>query len=398
MSAWQQWLQERARVRELRGLTRATDEATGLYDLASNDYLGLARDPRLVGAAHRATRRHGTGASASRVVTGTHPVHRELEGGLCRLTGRDEALVFSSGYLANLGILGALGGPGTLLVVDEQAHASLIDGARLARSPLAWTSHHGVQETIDLLANRSQPRAVVVVESVYSVGGDAAPLAELAAACRQYDALLLVDEAHSLGVGTAGGAVRAASLAGDPSVVVTATLSKALGAAGGAVLFGGEPAGMLRTHLASTARSFIFDTALAPGCAAAAGEAVRILEEEPVLAGLVPERVAMMTDTLGRLLPAGSRSGQRNPAEPGVIESGAGAVVSLRVGSAETATSIAAELREARIAVGCFRPPSVPDGVSRIRLTARANQHPEELEDALVTVAATVSRHTGVPV
>ncbi|MDN5812571.1 MAG: aminotransferase class I/II-fold pyridoxal phosphate-dependent enzyme [Arthrobacter sp.] len=396
MSAWQHWLLERARVREVRGLARATDEATGLYDLASNDYLGLARDPRLAEAAHRATLRHGTGSSASRVVTGTHPVHRELEDGLCRLTGRDEALVFSSGYLANLGILGALGGPGTLLVLDEQAHASLIDGARLARSPLAWTSHHSVKETIDLLASRSQPRAVVVVESVYSVSGDAAPLAELAAACRRYDALLLVDEAHSLGVGTAGGAVRAASLAADPSVVVTATLSKALGAQGGAVLFGGEPAGMLRTHLASTARSFIFDTALAPGSAAAAGEAVRILEEDPALAGLVPERVALMTGTLGRLFPAGSSPGQRNQVEVEVIESGAGAVVSLRVGSAETATMIAAELRGAGIAVGCFRPPSVPDGISRIRLTARATQHPEELVEVLATVARTVSRHARV--
>lgn len=397
MSAWQQWLQERARVLEVRGLARATDEAAGLYDLASNDYLGLARDPRLAEAAHRATRRYGTSASASRVVTGTHPVHRELEGGLCRLTGRDEALVFSSGYLANLGILGALGGPGTLLVVDEQAHASLIDGARLARSPIAWTSHHSVQETIDLLAGRSQPRAVVVVESVYSVRGDAAPLAELAAACRRYDALLLVDEAHSLGVGSAGGAVQAASLAGDPSVVVTATLTKALGAQGGAVLFGGEPAGMLRNHLASTARSFIFDTALAPGCAAAAGEAVRILEDEPALAGKVSERVAMMNETLGRLLPAASNPGPRNRAGAGVIESGAGAVVSLRVGPAEAATCIAAELRGAGIAVGCFRPPSVPDGVSRIRLTARANQHPEELEKALATVAGAVSRHARVP-
>lgn len=397
MNPWQHWLQERARVREMRGLARATDEAAGLYDLASNDYLGLARDPRLAEAAHRATRRHGAGASASRVVTGTHPVHRELEGGLCRLTGRDEALVFSSGYLANLGVLGALGGPGTLLVLDEQAHASLIDGARLARSPIAWTSHHGVQETIDLLAGRSQPRAVVVVESVYSVSGDAAPLAELAAACRRYDALLLVDEAHSLGVGTAGGAVQAAGLAGDPSVVVTVTLSKALGAQGGAVLFGGEPAELLRTHLASTARSFIFDTALAPGSAAAADEAVRILEDEPALAGLVPERVALMIDTLGRLLPAGSSPGEGTPEEAGVVESGAGAVVSLRVGSAETATMIAAELREAGVAVGCFRPPSVPDGVSRIRLTARANQRPEELVEVLATVARTVSRHAGLP-
>ena len=375
MGSMHDWIAGRARVRADRGTVRDTRGAAGLYDLASNDYLGLARDPRLAEASRRAVAEFGAGAAASRVVTGTLPVHDELESALRTLTGRDAALVFSSGYTANLGVLGALGGPGTLLVLDAHAHASLIDGARLSRSPVETARHNDAAHVRELLARRTVPRAVVVVESVYSVLGDAAPLRELARACRELDALLVVDEAHSLGVHGAG-AVHAAGLARDPDVVVTATLSKALGAQGGAVLAAGPPAEALREHLVNTARTFLFDTGLAPGPAAAAAEAARIVASEPGLPGSLAER----SDRIAAAL-----------AGPG-FESGTGAVHSVRVGDAAVATAAAGELRARGIAVGCFRTPSVPDGVSRLRVTARANQNAADLDRALAEVADVLRR------
>jgi 8-amino-7-oxononanoate synthase len=282
--AMEEWLQGRADVRVRRGMVRKTERAEAgqrLLDLASNDYLGLSRDPRVVEAARMALQEHGAGSRASRVVTGTLPVHAHLEEQLCRLTGAQAALAFSSGYTANLGVLTALGGPGTLLVLDAHVHASLLDAATLSRSPVVTVPHGDTEAVRAALAARSQPRAVVVVESLYSVLGDAADLAALAEACKAYDAWLLVDEAHGIGVAGGGrGAVHAAGLAGARHVMLTVTLSKALGALGGAVL---GPA-MLREHLVNTARSFIFDTALAPASAAAAATPRALVLAEPGLA------------------------------------------------------------------------------------------------------------------
>ncbi|HEX2248290.1 MAG TPA: aminotransferase class I/II-fold pyridoxal phosphate-dependent enzyme [Arthrobacter sp.] len=336
-----------------------------MLDLASNDYLGLSADPRLKAAAIEAVRRYGTGARASRVVTGTQPVHAELEGELCRLTGQPAALAFSSGYAANLGILTALGGPGTLIARDDHCHASLIDGARLSRSCVEVFAHGDLAALDRLLANRRQPRAVVVVESVYSVLGDAADLTETARICAGRDALLVVDEAHGIGVAGGGhGAVHAAGLACAEHVVLTATLSKALGAQGGAVL--GPEA--LRTHLVNTARSFIFDTGLAPAAAAAAAEACRIIAADPSLAQAVLRNAAIIARLCG-------------------IEPSAGAVQSVPIGQPEAAAKLAVRLEEAGVLVGCFRPPSVPDGISRLRLTARADLAPGQVRHAAGLVA-----------
>ena len=238
MGAFHSWLADAARVREHRDLTRFTrvpPEPT--IDFAGNDYLDLSRDPRVVEAAVEATRRHGAGARASRVVTGTLPVHVALEDALCHLTGQDSAVVFSSGYTANLGVLGALSSPDALIVLDEHIHASAIDAARASRSPVARFAHQDLASLDRVLVERTAKRAIVVVESVYSVLGDATNLVALADVCRARDALLVVDEAHGVGVlGEGRGGVHAAGLAGDEDVVVTVTLSKALGAMGGAVL------------------------------------------------------------------------------------------------------------------------------------------------------------------
>jgi 7-keto-8-aminopelargonate synthetase and related enzymes len=361
MGTMQDWLVDAARVRERRGTVRHTRAApVGLLDLASNDYLGLSRDPRLAAAASAATERFGTGARASRVVTGTLAVHADLERALCELTGHDAALAFSSGYTANLGVLTALGGPDTLLITDQHIHASLIDAARLSRSPVIAVPHGDLGTLRGALAARTQTRAIVVVESVYSVLGDAADLRTTADLCVEFDALLVVDEAHGIGVlGRGRGGVHAAGLARADHVVVTATLSKALGAQGGAVL----GSALLREHLVNSSRSFIFDTGLAPSCAAAAAAACSIIAEEPERVAALHRIADLVASALG-------------------VERAAGPVQSVMVGAPDTAWRVAERAREAGVLVGCFRPPSVPDGVSRLRLTAHAVADPDEVKRA----------------
>jgi len=355
-AAMQEWLTQAAAQRSRSGAVRTTDPRRhpraddGLLDLASNDYLGLAGDQRLRLAAAAATRKFGTGAGASRVVTGTTDSHAEAEHELAVLTGQQSCLVFSSGYTANIGLLTALGDPGTLLVSDAHVHASLIDGARLARSPVKICPHRDLDALDRLLRTRAQPRAIVVIESVYSVLGDAADLTRTAAICAQRDALLIVDEAHGIGVTGAGrGAVYAAGLAGTEHVVITATLSKALGTQGGAVL---GPT-LLREHLVSVARTALFDTALAPAAAAAAAAACRIIAAEP-------QRVAALHQVADQIAAAAG------------IDRAPGAVQSIPVASPDAALATAQQLYDHGVLVGCFRPPSVPDGISRLRLTARA--------------------------
>ncbi|RLU81166.1 8-amino-7-oxononanoate synthase [Streptomyces griseocarneus] len=358
-------------VRELR--PRAA--ASPLVDLAGNDYLGLTRHPDVVAAAADAARRWGAGATGSRLVTGTTALHARLEEELAGFCGFEAALVFSSGYAANLAAVTALTGPldnGTLVVSDAGNHASLIDGCRLARAGTAVVPHadpDAVRKTLDAHGGR----ALAVTDSVFSVDGDAAPLAQLAEACRAHGAALLVDDAHGLGVlGDGGrGAVHAAGLAGAPDVVTTVTLSKSLGSQGGAVL---GPARVIR-HLVSNARTFIFDTGLAPAAAGAALAALGVLRREPQR----PARVRHVARELHRRVTAAGLEAVRPDA----------AVVSVRAPSPEAAVRWAADCRAAGLAVGCFRPPSVPDGVSRLRLTARADLSDRQIEEAAGTVVRT---------
>ncbi|MGH3651939.1 aminotransferase class I/II-fold pyridoxal phosphate-dependent enzyme [Glutamicibacter sp.] len=380
--AWDSWLATRATVRLRRGLQRTDTSAAGLFDLSSNDYLGLSGHRLVREAAADAALRHGAGASASRVAAGTLAVHRELEAGLCRYAQRQAALVFSSGYTANLGVLAALGGPGSLFILDAHAHASLIDGARLSGAALATAAHNDLEDFTRLLeANRSskhpKPRVLLVVESVYSVFGDAAPLSRLAALCTQFGALLLVDEAHSLAATSQGSAVLAAGLADQRQVLSTATLSKALGSQGGAVLLGGQGAPALREHLVNTARTFIFDTALSP--AAAAGALAALDLAGPQRIGALAHNARLIRDQL-----------QGHLALAGRVEAGAGAVLSVKMPTAGAAARTAAALASQGIAVACFRPPSVPDGISRIRLTAHAHHRRPELSAAIQAVARTI--------
>jgi 8-amino-7-oxononanoate synthase len=300
-------------------------------------------------------------------VTGTLDLHTELESELAMFTGQPSALAFSTGYHANLGAVASLTDRDTVIVSDQHVHASLVDACRLARpGALVVTPHNDLTAVEAALRDRALPRAVVLVESVYSVLGDAAPLAELATLTETHDAVLVVDEAHAIGVAGKDGSGLVAShgLAGRRDVVVTMTLSKALGSQGGAIL--GSPE--LVEHLVNTARPFIYDTGLAPAAAGAALAALGVLRRSPDL----PHRA---------MANAGRLAGAAAVAAPSA------AVLSMPMGSPGAALDAQELMLEAGVRVGCFRPPSVPDGQSRLRITGRADLTDAHLELAAALIA-----------
>ncbi len=375
MGGWETWLTDEAVRRDAAGLTRRLRPRgpdDDVIDLAGNDYLGLSRHPLVVEAAAEAARTWGAGAGASRLVTGTLSLHETLEQELAAFLGQPAALVMSTGYHANLAVVTALADRDTLVVSDAHIHASLIDAARLSRAEIAVTPHGNVDAVSAALARANGRRAIVLAESIYSVLGDAAPLIELAAVCAAHDALLIVDEAHGLGVAGSSGAglVRSLGLASAPHVVVTATLSKSLGAQGGAVL--GSPA--LVHHLVNRARPFIFDTALNPAATGGALAALRVLRSQPDLPSRIAARVGELSSHLD-------------------IEPPAGAVLSVPMASPHVAIAAQAECLELGVRVGCFRPPSVPDGISRLRITTSAGVPDEAWAQATGVLTKVVEAH-----
>ncbi|GAB3162945.1 8-amino-7-oxononanoate synthase [Myceligenerans halotolerans] len=350
-------------------------------DLASNDYLSLARHPEVTGAAADAARTWGAGATGSRLVTGSTALHAELEAELADFCGAEAALVLASGYAANLGACAALAPRGSLLVSDAGNHASVIDGCRLAGGEVRVAAHASPADVAAQLAERTSGEepaapgdarpALVVTDGVFSVDGDVAPLRELARVCRAAGAGLLVDDAHGLGVvGDGGrGSVHDAGLAGAPGVVTTLTLSKALGSQGGAIL---GPAPVIE-YLVSAARTFMFDTGLAPAATAAALAALAGLRREPERAERCRAAAADLSDRL--------RAAGLDATRP------AAAVVSVPAPTAADAVAWAARCRAAGIGVHCFRPPSVP--WPRLRLTARSTLTRDEIARAAATIART---------
>jgi 8-amino-7-oxononanoate synthase len=367
------WIDDESRRREHAGLVRTLRPRAAdsdVLDLASNDYLGLTRHPEVTEGAARAARTWGAGATGSRLVTGSTELHAELEDELADFCGFEAALVLSSGYAANLAAVTALSGRDALVVSDAGNHASVVDGCRLSRAETAVVPHADVAAVRKTLGAHPGRRALVVTDSVFSVDGDAAQLPGLADACREHGAALVVDDAHGLGVlGDGGrGGLDAAGLAGAAGTVSTLTLSKSLGSQGGAVL---GPARVI-DHLVNTARTFIFDTGLAPGAAGGALASLRVLRREPRLAGRAREVAA----TLYRRLTDAGLTAARPDA----------AVVSVQAPSPDAALRWAADCRAAGLVVGCFRPPSVPDGISRIRLTARADLTERQIDAALAVI------------
>jgi 8-amino-7-oxononanoate synthase len=356
------WLDEVEQQRRAAGLRRSlrTRPAVGAeLDLASNDYLGLSQHPVVIEGGVEALRTWGAGSTGSRLVTGNTELHENFESELAEFVGAESGLVFSSGYTANLGAVVALSGAGSLLVSDALTHASLVDACRLSRARVVVTPHRDVDAIDAALSARDETRAVVVTDSVFSADGVLAPLRELHDVCRRHGALLIVDEAHGLGVRGDGGRglLHEVGLAGAPDVVVTTTLSKALGSQGGVVL---GPAAV-RDHLIDAARPFIFDTGLAPAAVGAAWAALGVLTAEPWRAGEVLRHAATLAQVCG------------------VAEAPDSAVVSVVLGDPEVALGAATGCLDRGVRVGCFRPPSVPVGTSRLRLTARASLDDDDL-------------------
>jgi 8-amino-7-oxononanoate synthase len=373
--AWLDTVEQQRRQAGLRRSLRTRPAVATELDLASNDYLGLSQHPAVIDGGVAALRTWGAGSTGSRLVTGNTELHEEFESALADFVGAEAALVFSSGYTANIGAAVALSGPGSLVVSDALSHASLVDACRLSRARVVVAPHCDVDAVEAALAGRDEERALVVTESVFSTDGALAPLRDLHEVCRRHRALLLVDEAHGLGVRGAGGRglIHEAGLAGEPDVIMTTTMSKSLGSQGGVVL--GRVA--VRDHLIDAARTMIFDTGLAPAPVGAALAALSVLAAEPQRADAVIDRarqLARMCD---------------------VAEQPESAVVSVILGDPEVAVAAAAACLDAGVRVGCFRPPTVPAGTSRLRLTARASLTDDEMDTArevLTTVLAGRSR------
>jgi glycine C-acetyltransferase/8-amino-7-oxononanoate synthase len=347
--------------------------------LCSNNYLGLADHPRVREAAAEAAMRWGVGAGASRLVSGTMTIHRRLEQRLADFKGREAALLFGSGYLANTGVIAALSRPGDVIFSDALNHASIIDGCRLSRAEV-FVYEHGDVEHLRWGIERSEGRgSVIVTDSVFSMDGDVAPLAEIVELSERFGLRTVIDEAHATGaVGPDGrGAVAAAGLA-DRVDVIVGTLGKALGAYGA---FAACDAAMAR-YLTNAARTFIFSTALPPPIVAGAQAALELLQSEPRRL----QRLQANADALRGAL-----------AQEGLPDGGSTTqIVPIVVGDADRAVAVC----EAALARGVFaqaiRPPTVPDGTSRLRLAVMATHRERELREAAQTIA-TVMRSAGVP-
>lgn len=322
-----------------------------LVSFASNDYLGLSRHPALAAAACEAIERWGTGAGAARLVVGSRPVHDELEAALAAWKGAEAALLFPTGYAANVGVLTTFGVEGVRILSDELNHASIVDGSRLARADVAVYRHLDLGHLASLLADGR--RSIVVSDSVFSMDGDVAPVAELVRLCAEHDALLVLDEAHAV----LGPHV---DVAADAPVLRVGTLSKTLGAQGGFVV--GPRASV--ELLVNRARPFVFSTAMAPPVAAAALAAVGIVQSAEGDA-----LVARLRAAVERVAP-----GRPSPIVPVVLGEEAAAVA-------------ASEALLARgIVVPAIRPPTVPPGTSRLRIALSAAHTDDEvarLQEAL---------------
>lgn len=373
--SWSDWLARRGEAiaaagqwRALRpfdalGLSGTLDEIDGqrLVSFASNDYLGLSCHPAVIDAAGEALARWGTGAGASRLICGSRPVHRDLEADLATWKGTEAALVFSSGFAANQGVLGVLGGPGVLIVSDELNHASIIDGARLARAEVAVYPHLDLEAAAQLV--ESWPgRSIVVSDSVFSMDGDVADVDGLVELCAHHGAALVIDEAHTVWGPelSSSGADAGGAGADDVPILRVGTLSKTLGALGGFV----AASQAMVDLLINSARPFIFSTGLSPADAAAARAALAILRS-PEGDRLV-SRVQRHTERL-------------------VLEHPS-PIVPLVLGDEAVALAASEQLARMGFWVPAIRPPTVAPGTSRLRITFSAAHTDAQVDDLLAAL------------
>lgn len=365
--AEQDLLRERRTVAGPQGALLSVDGAS-LLSFCSNDYLGLANHPALLAAASDGLQRHGLGASASALISGHSQAHALLERELAEFTGMERALLFANGYMANLGMLMALAGPGDTIFCDRLNHASLIDGARLSRASFKVYPHNDVARLATLLAREKKHgsgRRLVITDAVFSMDGDIAPLAELLALCERHDAWLLVDDAHGFGVlGPQGsGTLRHLSLTSpaSPRLVCMATLGKA---AGGAGAFVAGSAGLV-DWLRQRARTYMFSTAPPPMLATAASASLKLMAGEPWRRRHLAELGQLLRQSLAHL--------------PWTLAPSITAIHPLMVGDNCTALQLAARLFERGIWVPAIRPPTVPRGTARLRISLSTSHTADQI-------------------
>jgi len=357
---------------------RVTLDGHPVLLLCSNNYLGLADHPRVRGAAAEAAMRWGAGAAASRLISGNMEIHGRLEERLAEFKGHESALLFGSGYLANTGTIAALAGEGEVVFSDELNHASIIDGCRLSRAETFVYRHGDVEHLAWGLREAGGRASLIVTDGVFSMDGDVAPLPELAELARRHECRLMVDEAHATGaLGPGGrGSVAAAGLSGEVDVVM-GTLGKALGSYGAYVCASHE----LTDYLVNAARPFVFSTAPPPSVVAASLAALELLESHPhkverLAANAATLRAALAAEGLA----AGSSSTQ---------------IVPVPVGDASRTMELCERVLERGVFAQGIRPPTVPEGSSRLRFTVMATHRAGELERAAKLVGA-AAREIGI--
>ncbi|ONN64236.1 8-amino-7-oxononanoate synthase [Herbaspirillum sp. VT-16-41] len=352
-------------------------EGRQLLSFCSNDYLGLARHPEIVAAGIAGLQQYGMGAGASALISGHSTAHEKLEEELARFVGLPAALSFSSGYMANLGVIGALVGAGDTVVVDRLAHASLIDGARLSGASLKVFPHNDVARLAQVLARCPAGRRLVVTDAVFSMDGDLAPLAELAAVCAQHDAWLLVDDAHGLGVlGPHGSGSLAQAEVRSPHVLCMGTLGKAAGVAGAFVA--GEAS--LIAWITQRARTYMFTTAHPPALAVATSASLALMARDDWRRARLRELAAQLRQGLAGL--------------PWALLPSSTAIQPLIVGDNAAARALAAALRDRGIWVPAICPPTVPKGSARLRISLSAVHTPEQVDHLIAALRSLADEGT----
>ncbi|MGB7252198.1 MAG: 8-amino-7-oxononanoate synthase [Xanthobacteraceae bacterium] len=367
---------ERAKLRRSPAVTArdgiwAERDGRRLLSFSCNDYLNLSRHPDVITAAIEATTRYGVGAGASRLVTGNHPLYAELEGRLAQLKGTEAACVFGSGYLANTGIIPALVGPHDLILVDELSHACIHAGAKLSGAAVQHYRHADADHAEVLLAaHRSgKKHALIATDGVFSMDGDLAPLAALSQLAQRFDAWLLADDAHGLGV-VGGG--RGSSFADGACEVPLqmGTLSKAVGAYGGYLCASRAVIDLIQTR----ARTFIYSTGLPPPVVAAAIASLDVIAREPAYAALPLRKAKEFARALN-------------------LPEAQSAIVPVIVGEADAALAASALLRDEGFLVVAIRPPTVPVGTARLRFAFTARHPDAEIARLADVVRSRVLRH-----
>ena len=350
---------------------RVTIDGREVLLLCSNDYLGLAADPRVRSAAAEAAERWGAGAGASRLVSGNMTVHDELEQQLAEFKGHDACVLFGSGFLANTGVIPALAGRGDVVLSDALNHASIIEGCRQARAETIVYPHCDLDALAAGLRRAGGRRSLIVTDAVFSMDGDLAPLEGIVELARRHNARVVVDEAHATGVVGPGGRGLVASLELEHSVdVVVGTLSKALGSYGAFACCDRTMA----KFLVNRARTLIYSTALPPPSVAAAGAALQIVRDQPAIVEGLRRNVGLLRSEL-------ARSGFAVP-------SGETPIIPLIIGDPRDATALCQAGLHAGVFAQAIRPPTVPEGTSRLRVVTMATHTADDLHEAAVTLAA----------